>query len=331
MDNSIYKTKSIVEAGIISAIIIVLMLITSYMPFIPFIGTMILPLPVAILYVRHDLKITILAILVSTIIIALAFNPVQALLSVISFSLVGLVLGYGIRKDKDSTITVLLLTVAIIVSNGLSIVITAALIQKTTVYSLLVSSINMLNDALKQTIDIYKGMGIPQQQLDQFQAIIKLFTPELFINMLAASLIIGAFLTSIINYTVAKAVLKRLGYNLKKFRAFTELYINSLAGALIILPIPLGVYLQAKKMPIGAPILTSGQLIMQYVFVVIGISVVAYFLLNKYKLTKGIVALIIIAAFTNSLFATIFIYIGLADMIFDFRKINPDRILKNKI
>ncbi|MFL0269234.1 YybS family protein [Candidatus Clostridium radicumherbarum] len=328
MDNSIYKTKSIVEAGIISAIIIVLMLITSYMPFIPFIGTVILPLPVAILYVRHDLKVTILAILVSTIIIALAFNPVQALLSALSFSLVGLVLGYGIRKDKDSTITLLLLTAVTIISTVLYIVITAALIEKTSLYSLIVSSINMFNDALKQTLDIYKGMGMPQQQLDQFQAIIKLFTPELFINMAAASLILGAFLSSIINYIVAKAVLKRLGLNLKKLRAFTELYINSLAGAIIIMPIPLGVYLQAKKVPIGAPILTSGQIMMQYIFMVIGISVVAYFLLNRYKLTKGIVAIIIIAAFTNSLFATIFLYVGLADMIFDFRKINPDRILK---
>ncbi|MFL0248328.1 YybS family protein [Candidatus Clostridium stratigraminis] len=328
MDKSIYKTKSIVEAGIISAIIIVLMLITSYMPFIPFIGTMILPLPVAILYVRHDLKVTILAILVSTIIIAMVFNPVKALLSVLSFSLVGLVLGYGVRKDKNSTVTLLLLTVATAISNAISIVITAALIEKTSLYSLLVSSINTMNDALKQTIDIYKGMSMPQQQLDQFQAIIKLLTPELFINIAAASIIIGAFLSSIINYLVAKAVLRRLGINLKKLRNFTEIYINSLAGAIIIIPLPLGVYLQAKKIAIGAPILTSGLMIMQYVYLVIGISVVTYFLLNKFKLTKGIIVLIIIATFTNSLFATVFLYVGLADMIFDFRKINPDRILK---
>jgi len=328
MDNSIYKTKSIVEAGIISAIIIVLMLITNYMPFIPFVGTLILPLPVAVLYVRHDFKVTILAIVVSAAITSMLFNPIQAVLSAISFGLVGLVLGYGIRKDKDSTIIIFWIAVVTLISTILSFVITVALIEKTTFAAFIISTINMFNDAMKQALDLYKGMGLSQQQLEQLNTITKMITPELFINLGAASLIMGAFISAILNYVVAKAVFKRLGYNLKKLRAFTELYINSFVGAIIILPIPLGVFLQAKKIPIGTPILLSGQIIMQYVFVIIGISVAAYFLMNKYKLTKGIIALIIFAAFTIPIIATTFLYLGLADLIFDFRKINPDRILK---
>lgn len=332
MENRTYKTKSIVEAGIISAIIIVLMIITSYIPFIAFAGTMILPVPVALLYVRHDFKVTILAIAVSTIITSILFNPIQAVLSALSFSFVGLILGYAIRKDKNSSYTIFLLSLMSLIATVATFALTVAVIQKTSFSAFFTKTLNDFNEATKQSIELSKSlylkMGMTNEQLSQINNMYSMLTPEFFINIGAAILIMQAFISSILNYAVAKAILKRLGYNLKRLRPFMELYINSFAGAIIILPIPLGVFLQAKKIPIGKPILVSGQVIMQYVFIIIGISVAAYFLSKKYKLTKGAITLIIIASFMVPIFATVFLYVGLADMIFDFRKINPDRILK---
>lgn len=328
MENRVYKTKSIVEAGIISAIIVVLMIITGYVPFIAFVGTMILPVPVALLYVRHNFKVTLLAIVVSAIITSILFNPIQAVLSALSFSLVGLVLGYGIRKDKESTFTIFSLTIISLITTILSFVITVVIIEKTTFIAFLTTSINLMNETIKQSVSLYKAAGMSDAQLAQLDTLYKMMTPQFFMNVAAAVFIMGSFISAILNYAVAKAILKKLGYNLKKLRSFMELYINSFAGAIIILPIPLGVYLQAKKIPIGTPILISGQVIMQYVFIIVGISVVTYFLRNRYKLTKGITTFIIIAAFITPIFATMFLYVGLADMIFDFRKVNPDRILK---
>lgn len=332
MENRVYKTKSVVEAGIISAIIVLLMIITNYVPFINFLGALILPVPVALLYIRHELKITVLAIVVSVILSSVLFNPIQAVLSALSFSFIGLILGYAIKKDKNSSYTIFLLTLMSFIATVLTIVLTAVVIQKTSLNVFFTKFVNDLSEAMKQSIElsksIYTKMGISQAQMVQMESIYAKFTPELFINMGAGMLILGAFSSSVINYIVAKAILKRLGYNLKKIRSFMELYINSFAGAIIIAPIPLGVYLQAKNIPIGNPILMSGQLIMQDVFAVIGISVVAYFLKHKFKLSKGSITLIIIAAFFIPIFAQVFLYIGLADMMFDFRRINPDKILK---
>jgi uncharacterized protein YybS (DUF2232 family) len=332
MENRVYKTKSIVEAGIISAIIIVLMIITGYVPFITFAGTMILPVPVALLYVRHELKITVLAIVASTIITAVLFNPIQAVLSALSFSFVGLILGYAIKKNKNSTYTIFLLTLMSLIATVLTVVLTVVVIQRTSFNVFFTKFINDLNETSKQSIEISKSLylktGMTQEQLAQVNSFYAMLTPEFFINMGAAILIMQAFISAVLNYAVAKAILKKLGYNLKNLRSFMELYINSFAAAIIILPIPLGVYLQAKKIPIGKPILVSGQLIMEYVFIIIGISVVTYFLKQKYKLSKGMITLVIISAFIIPTFATVFLYVGLADMIFDFRKVNPDRILK---
>ena len=67
MENKNYSTKAIVEAALISVIISVIMILTGYLPMLSFIGTLILPIPVAILYIRYNNKVTLTAIFVSLI------------------------------------------------------------------------------------------------------------------------------------------------------------------------------------------------------------------------------------------------------------------------
>lgn len=327
-----YNTKSVVEAGLISAIIVILMLITGYVPMMSFMGTLILPVPVAVLYIRHNLKITISAIVVSSIITAVLFNPVQALLSAISFGLTGLALGYSIRKDKSSNYTLVLLSLMALITTVLTVIITAALIQNSSVSQFIVKTINEINATFTESMNMAKGFytnaGIPAEQIKQLDAVFSMFTTEYMMNSLVALLVIGSVFSAFMNYITAKAILKRLGYNMKKGTPFTEIYIPSFLGALIVLPVPLGVYLKAKNFAIGNPILTSGQLIMSYAFLIAGISVATYFLKNRFRLTNVVTTLIIVFIGFNPVFSTVLIYLGLADMIFDFRKINPNRILR---
>jgi uncharacterized protein YybS (DUF2232 family) len=332
MEAKKYSTKSVVEAGIISAIIVVLMLVTGYVPIMSLMGTLILPVPVALLFIRHDLKVTIAAVAVSTIITGLLFNPIQALLSAISFALTGLTLGYCIKRDKSSNYTLLWLAIVSLIATIITLIFTVYLIQGTSIPAFFNKFVNEMNMALKESIDmtkaIYSKAGITEEQLKQLDAMFAVFNAEFLINAFAAILIIQAALSAFLNYVTAKAILKRLGYHMKPMTPFTELYVNSLAGAFIVMPFPLGIYLKAKNLPLGGPILTSGQLLMQYTFLIVGISVAAYFLKNRFRLSKGVITLIILFTTFNTAFASILLYLGIADMIFDFRKINPNRIQK---
>jgi uncharacterized protein YybS (DUF2232 family) len=328
MENKKYNTKSIVEAGLISAIIVVLMLITGYVPMVSFMGTLILPVPVALLFIRHDIKVTIAAIVVSALITATLFNPIQALMSAISFGLTGLTLGYCIKKDKSSNYTLLLLAVVSLVANILTYALTIFLIQNTTITVFITRTIDELNLVFKDVRAMYSNIGMTEEQLKQVDAMMAIFNTDFLINALTAFLILQAAFSAFLNYVTAKAILRRLGYVMKSMTPFTKLYINSLAGALIVMPVPLGVYLKAKNLPLGAPILTSGTLLMQYAFLMIGISVAAYFLKNRFRLSNGVITLIIIFISFNPVFSSMLLYLGIADMIIDFRKINPNRILK---
>src|SRR5665647_3480156 len=90
MKNKGYSTKAIVEVSLISVIISVIMIVTGYLPIVSFIGTLVLPIPVAILYIRHNKKITITAIVLSIILTSLVYNPIMAIYSAITYSVIGL-------------------------------------------------------------------------------------------------------------------------------------------------------------------------------------------------------------------------------------------------
>ncbi|ERI92119.1 hypothetical protein HMPREF1982_02659 [Clostridiales bacterium oral taxon 876 str. F0540] len=332
MENKTHSAKSTVEAGLISAIIVVLMLITGYIPMIAFVGTLILPIPVAILYLRHNFKVTLTAIVVSVIITAMLFNPIQAVLSALSFGFTGMIFGYSIRKNKSAGFIILVLTLASLLAIVLNFVLTILVIQKTSFTGFFVTIVNQFNDAMKETIpmvkEIYARSGMTEEQINQALSMFNTLTPQYILNFLAAGFIIQSIISSFVNYAVSKAVLKRFGYELKKFKPFTEFYINSFIGALIVMPVPLGVLLSAKNIAIGKPILVSGQVIMQLAFLLVGVSVVSYYLKNRFKLNNALIVLIDIFLAFNPTFGTILIYLGLIDMMFDFRKINPNRILR---
>ncbi|MBO3282441.1 DUF2232 domain-containing protein, partial [Intestinimonas butyriciproducens] len=62
MPNKSYNTKAIVEAGLTTAIIIVITLICVYVPILSMLTNFILPIPIAILFIRQNFKVTLVSI-----------------------------------------------------------------------------------------------------------------------------------------------------------------------------------------------------------------------------------------------------------------------------
>ena len=151
MENKNYSTKAIVEASLISVIISVIMIITGYLPIVSFIGTLILPIPVAILYIRHNSKITITAIFLSIILTSLVYNPIMAIYSAITCSIVGIALGYCVKKNKKSSITLLFLAIGSAISNILTIAFSMLFIEK-------VSFMNFITNKLEFMKQINEGI-----------------------------------------------------------------------------------------------------------------------------------------------------------------------------
>ncbi len=332
MENKNYSTKAIVEAALISVIISVIMIITGYLPIVSFIGTLILPIPVAILYIRHNNKITITAIFLSIILTSLVYNPIMAIYSAITYSVIGIALGYCVKKNKKSSITLLFLAIASAISNILTIVFSMLFIEKVSFVSFLSKGLDLMkqtmNVSLEQAKTLYAGMGITPEQLNvldkNFEAINKVDV-ALVLALMPAIIFAISFISAYLNYIVSRAILNRLNYEMEEILPFSRVYVSNIVGAILIGIVCIGIILSAKKIPGGDYILNSSQLLVQIVFTINGLAASTYFLRVKRNLSKPVVLLILIFT-TLSPLGTIYFSIGLMEMAFDFRRLDPYRI-----
>jgi uncharacterized protein YybS (DUF2232 family) len=332
MEKRNYSTKAIVEASLISVIISVIMIIIGYLPFVSFIGILILPIPVAILYIRHNNKITIMTIFLSIILTSLVYNPIIAIRSAITCGIVGIVLGYCVKKSKKSSITLLFLGIASTIANILTVAFTMLFIEKTSFMNFIYNKSEFLKQTMKVSLDevktIYAQKGITAQQmkfLDQNYEIIKKMDATLILIAIPATIFIVSFISAYMNYIVSRAILKRLNYKMEEVLPFSRVYVSNIVGAVLIGVVCIGIILSTKKIPGGDYILNSSQILTQFVFMVNGLAATTYFLRVKRNLSKPVVGLILVLTMLSPL-GTIYFSIGLMEMAFDFRRLDPYRI-----
>lgn len=332
MNDRNYSTKAIVEASLISVIIAVIMIITGYLPIVSFIGTLILPIPVAILYIRHNDKITITAIFLSIILTSLVYNPVMAIYSAITYSIIGIALGYCVKKNKKSSTSLIFLAIGCAISNILTIAFSMLFIEKVGFVNFISKNLAFMKETMKVSMDgvkkIYSQAGVSQEQLkllDENFAIIKKVDVMLVLAIIPATIFIYSFVSAYLNYIVSRAILAKLNYKMEEVLPFSRVYVSNIAGAVLIGIVCIGIILSAKKIAGGDYIRSSSQLFLQFVFIINGLAASTYFLRVKRNLSKPIVVVILVLT-TLSPLGSIYFSIGLMEMAFDFRKLDPYRI-----
>jgi len=332
MKNSDYSTKAMVEASLISVIISVIMIVTGYLPIVSFIGTLVLPIPVAILYIRHNKKITITAIVLSIILTSLVYNPIMAIYSAITYSIVGIALGYCVKKNKKSSITLLLLAAASAISNVLTIAFSMLFIEKDNFTNFISKNLEFFKNSMQVSLDgakkLYIQAGMTPDQIklldDNFQQIKKIDV-MVILALIPAVILVSSFISAYFNYIVSRAILAKLNYKMDASLPFSRVYVNNIIGAILIGIVCIGIILSSKHIPGGTFIQRSSQYLLQIVFMINGLAASTYYLRVKRKLTKPL-AVVILALTALSPLSTIYFSIGIMEMAFDFRKLDPYRI-----
>ncbi|HEY8805556.1 MAG TPA: YybS family protein [Clostridium sp.] len=332
MKNKNYSTKAIVEASLISVIISVIMIVTGYLPIVSFIGTLILPIPVAILYIRHNKKITITAIFLSIILTSLVYNPIMAIYSAITYSIIGIALGYCVKKNKKSSITLIFLAIGSVISNILTIAFSMLFIEKVGFVNFISKNLEFMKQAMKVSFNsaksLYLQSGITPEQLkllDKNLEMMNKIDVGLILALIPATIFIFSFVSAYLNYIVARAILNKLNYKMSEILPFSRVYVSNIVGAVLIGIVCIGIILASKNITGGEYIQNSSQILVQFVFIINGLAASTYFLRVKKNLSKKIVILILGLTILSPL-GNIYFSIGLMEMAFDFRKLDPYRI-----
>ena len=177
--------------------------------------------------------------------------------------------------------------------------------------------------------NFYTQFGVPSQYSDQMKMIMEFLTPEKVMLFLPGCLVLGAFFAAFINYNVTRIILRKLKYEVNSLTPLEKIYLDNRIGALLIIIFCVGIILNGRGFSLGTYIYISALIILLCAFVLDGIALSAYYLNNKFKLSKGFIILIIVLAMLYQLII-VFLYLGIADMIFDFRKLDPNRMLRKK-
>lgn len=329
MYNRQHKTNSLVEAGLIVSLMIVLIMFNLYFPILSIFITFLLPIPIAVLYLRRDYKITLWAILVTGVITAMINNPITAVIITISFGTIGFLLGYCIKKQKSIFTTIMILAIGLFISKILIILIQILLINKNGIMEFFNNNMDMIKKSIESTKEFYAKAGVSKQQLQQIDQVFDMLKPEYILTILPATLIMMAFIGSILNYAITRKVLMKLGYkNIEPLPHISKVYVNVRVVTIVAIGLLIGVILKRKSIGLGDYFLISSQYLFKVLLLIDGISTFIYYMRNKFKISKGVLIFILFMTVLGPL-SIIYFYLGLMDVMLDFRKLDSFRNYKD--
>lgn len=334
MHKKTYSTKSIVEAGLISALIFVIFLISAYTSMLSSIGTFILPIPVTILYYRHEFKIAILSVIVSFILVSLMYNVFWALIASFTFGLIGISFGYCIKNNVSKKITIITLTIANIIAYIFQMFILLSFIFKQSLVKQMQLSVNMFNESVDLSIKLYETLGMTQEQLQSLELFRDLFTVDFILKLIPVSILMYAIFSAIINYTLTKTVFSKLKYkSLEKFNQIQYFFVSNIVTGILIISWLSSNLLNHFNIAFGGYIETSILFTMQTLFMFNGFALIIYLLRVRFKkrVSKPIVILIGFLVFSTPVFARTIFFMGLIESIIDLRRLDPYSVRKNKV
>jgi uncharacterized protein YybS (DUF2232 family) len=331
MEKTKYSTNAVVESGFMAVFITIILVVTTYVPLLSFLGTLILPIPIVVLFLRQDLKTTITCILVSTIVTSMVFDPIMAINASINYSLIGLTLGHCIKHEKTAYFTITTLTFACILSNILTLSFLSIFVEKSNLISTIKESmgfvVSSFNSSIENVKNTYKTMGISNEQLKVMDDMLSMINVETLLIFIPASIVGYSFLSAYINYIVSREILKRLRYDIAPMTPFSEFYVTNLVGAFLIALICIGIILSGKGINAGGYLYKSVSALLGIILQLNGVAATVYFLRRKKLLNVRSTFFVIFFSFLFGL-TNIYFIIGFSEMILDFRKLDPYRIRK---
>lgn len=308
-------TKSIVEGAFLAAITAVLFIISIYIPLLGTLVSFLCPLPIIILCLRHSLKFAIISTFISGILVTILAGPLQGLMVLLGFGILGLTLGFGIKKELPLTDIIIIGSIASLVSKGLILLIGFWVLDLNTV----LFDIEEIDKIITQSLNFYSNMGLSPEQLatlkdslTQTISIVKIAFPGM--------IILASIFDTILNYWVARLILKRFGYKLANFspfpnwRASKSFFWSYLLGMVLII---LGT---TYKIPLLNKIGINIQVLFAVVFLIYGLSLTG-FILDRFKIKNFMKWIIYILVCFQPFLSQIVVWAAMLDIWIDFRKL----------
>jgi uncharacterized protein YybS (DUF2232 family) len=308
-------TRALVEGALLSSITIILSLIALYIPVLGVFATLIWPVPIIILGARHSLKTSIMATVVSGIVVAMFEGPFQAFTVVVGFGLIGICMGLAIRKNYPPFQVLAIGGAASLISKIILIFVSLHIIG----INPITQEISIMRESLSAINNLYAGMGINPDTIksmtESFESMI-----DLMVLAIPAILLLASIFDAFLNYVFTKVILARLGQQLEGLTPFWLWKLPPFTVFLFLLGTLLLMMEGYWQSEILNTIGLNLQMVFYFAFLVEGFSLIAFYM-GKYNVSRVFRVILVFMIFFNPIFAQILSWAGMFDILFNFRKI----------
>lgn len=328
MQSQKFNTRAVVEAGLISTIIALIMIVAGNLPVLSGITTIVLPIPIAILCVRHNYSVALGGVFTSGILIAIFYSPISALANAVMFGLVGIALGYCIKTKKSGWFSLVIIALSAAAAVAIDMGLLLTFVYKTGFVDFINQNIKLFKDSMEKAYEFYRQSGVSESQMQSFKEASNIITFDYVVQILPASLLLFSFTFSLFVIAFTNMILKRLNYGGIILQPYSMLYINNRIGTVLLIFVIIGALMNNSGLAAGGMIAGAFRIMAEFAFVIDGSALISYFLRNKLKLGKFATGIIIFLTVISPIFMIFYALAGLTDMILDIRKLDPLRTKK---
>ena len=310
------KTTRLTEGALITGIMVIFSLIGTFV--LPI--DIIYPLPAIILAKRHDFKISLMAIISAIAITTMILGVQAGLYYFCLYAPLSAVMAFLISKDKKPSLVISAGTLTYILSFVLIILLMQSIMG--------VSFTDQMEEVFKETFGLQESIMSKFGSLQGDTELMKETYDKLLktiLNIIPAMIIIASLAMAALNYLVSYKLSRKLRINIKPIEDFSKFSLpdNFSIGILIIIVCML---LLKNTNFVNYNILYMNLVyLLSMVFLIQGLALVR-FLFIKYKVSKGLKVLIVILFFIMPVIATAIIIMGVAETLFDFRKLRRRKL-----
>ena len=297
----------------LSVITVIMALCSAYVPVLGNIAALLWPLPIVVLVVRHGLRWGIMAVAVSGVVMTALLGPAFSVVTIMTFAFVGLMLGVGYQRHWAAArcFMMALLVSAISTAAAFAFGFLVTGIDPTAIFSP-----EQMEKAYNATVAMYEDMGTDTTELiEKKETMLQMLGA---LHLLLPSMILGAAaLVAALNFFVGGRVLRHLGYSVTGFPLFEDwrlpqVFVYLLGFSLV------GLYWgNSRHIELLTNISLNVDMIANFAGFIQGLSLL-YCLLKRFHVSHVLTVVLLCVAFLTAY--QVVAFIGLFDMIFDYRR-----------
>lgn len=305
------NTSRLTEAAFMTGIMVIISLLGSFLFDLIF---FVYPIPAIILAKKQDYKISILA-LIAAALIAFVLGLQIGLYYILLFSPLAATMAILISKNKKPFIVVITSAMVYIISFIIMIIILQVIMG--------ISFVDSIKEIFTEAVNIQKSIlgNFQEAQLNtaEFEALYNQLI-EVGITIIPAVIISIAVFISVINYSIAYKLSKRLKIDIVPIKDFSQFKLpnNFLVGILIII---IGMWILKSLNYANYDNMYINIFYLALILVIVqGLSLIKY-MFKKYNIKKGFGILIALLIFIMPILLYGIILLGISEIIFDFRRL----------